>query len=187
MSPNPPAMDDSDGLLDEPGASSPVVRNEPGGGNLRWHHVWTAVLAANMIVPMMFAKGMSSVGEGAHIGMGLAVGLLWLIGDLAGVRSLRIRRALTWGGAAVALSQALPILQVVAGVVGLGLVRRLFRLRGDEFGFIAGKMPESAVFLATFLTGGLLFFAAYVAGLILLPLVPGGSRDGNSAHRPTRP
>src|SRR3954465_10442095 len=86
-------------------------------GTLLWHHAWTAVLAANLVVPMGFAS--SVIGKGGRAGMALAVGVLWLAGDMAGSLSRRTRSALLYGGVVVALTQLLPLLQMIAGAISL--------------------------------------------------------------------
>ena len=68
-----------------------------------WYHAWTAVLAANLVIPIQFASGLFR--GGGRGGMVMAIGLLWLMGALAGARSRRTRSALLAGGVGVALSR----------------------------------------------------------------------------------
>jgi hypothetical protein len=136
----------------------------PRVGNLLWHHLWTAVLAANLVMPMSLAEGFVAGGEA---GMALAVGVLWLIGDLAGVRRPALRAPLLAGGLIVALTQFLPFPQLAAGMVGIWL-------GGRGLDLAAAALPAPAlapvrVFVETSVTGGLLLLFALWAGLTFTP------------------
>jgi hypothetical protein len=147
--------------------AAPLEQSEPRPriGNLLWHHLWTAALAANLVVPMSVARDMARGGE---IGMALAVGVLWLIGDLAGVRWAWLRPVLLKGAVVVALTQFAPILQITAGLVGVGVAGLSLGLHEDA-PFPPPPASAVRVFAATFITGGLLLFASLVAGLISSP------------------
>ncbi len=147
----------------EPAASEALPRAR--GGTLLWHHAWTIVFAANLVVPTMFARGM--VGETGRIGMGLAVGLLWLVGDLAGVRSPRRRPVLLAGGVAVALTQFFPVPQFVAGLLGLGAGRLVGLIPDDNDIILGDDLAGPAAFVVTFVTGALLMLAVWLGGLVL--------------------
>lgn len=145
--------------------ASPKAQGGGRGGTLLWHHLWTAVFAANLVLPMWVASDM--LGQGGEVGMALAVGILWLAGDLAGVRSRDLRRILIGGGIAVAVSQFFPILQFWAGMFSVVLVGWAFEGPRNELG-LGQKLSGVEGFLATFLTGSLLLLACYLAGAVFL-------------------
>lgn len=156
---NPPPPD--------PAASAGEGRPRARGGTLLWHHAWTIVFAANLVAPTMFARGM--VGEGGRVGMGVAVALLWLAGDLAGVRSPRSRPVLLCGGLAVALTQFVPLLQFIAGLIGLRVGGLVLPIPRGEFGF-PGELSGPAAFVVTLVTGALLLLASWLVGLTLVAI-----------------
>jgi hypothetical protein len=144
--------------------------NRPRVGNLLWHHAWTAVLAANLVLPMSFARDMTD--DRGAIGMALAIGLLWLLGDLAGVRRPHLRPVLLSGGILVALAQLVPIFHIIAGLICVRIADRIFP--GPpvdpalaDVRLVSATLSPAGAFLATFLTGGLMFLASFVAGLIV--------------------
>jgi|GEM_PF-5927133 len=131
------------------------------GGTLLWHHVWTAVLAANLVIPITFATDLlnrgGEGGKGEDIGMALAIAILWLLGDIFGLRSSDRRFKLISGGLVVAASQAFPLLQFFAGMASLVLVGSVL------------TDPKSSLlgFLATLLTGSFLLLASYLIGSMI--------------------
>ncbi len=55
------------------------------GGTLFWHHAWTAVFAANLVIPISFATELPhhhrEVGKSQEIGVAIAmaIAILWLL------------------------------------------------------------------------------------------------------------
>ena len=83
---------------------------------------WSAVFAANLIVPLIFA--FSIVHGRAWIGVSLAVAAYWVAGIYVCRKNRTITLSLLIGGATVAVSQFYPILHILAGSIALG---RAFR------------------------------------------------------------
>ncbi|WP_074306640.1 hypothetical protein [Singulisphaera sp. GP187] len=126
-----------------------------------WLLAWTAVFAANLVIPMTFANLIFSErkvnGEGQDLGMALAIAIVWLLGGMIGLKSSDRRFKLISGGGAVAASQAFPMLQVILGLASLVFVS--WALDDPKSGF--------GGFLATLLSGSFLLLASYLAGVLI--------------------
>lgn len=139
----------------------------------RWLEAWSAVFAANLIVPLLFAWELTR--GGGRIGMGCAIAWLWLAGAF-GLRHPRCPRfALLVGGWAVALSQTTPLLQMVCGA---------FALSCWHGGMHDKPLSEVGGFAVTALTGGLLLMAALLIGGILEVLSWSVTRTADGSRRP---
>lgn len=135
-----------------------------------WPYAWTLVFACNLIVPLSLAWQMSE--HAGRIGIGLAIVVYWMIGLVTcadGGR--RGGRPLVAGGIWVALSQLLPIAQILAGLAG---VWSWAAISGQE------HRPLSVLggFTMTIVTGGLLLTLAEVIGLIAYAI------SGHPSHPP---
>ncbi|WP_406696284.1 hypothetical protein V5E97_35375 [Singulisphaera sp. Ch08] len=158
----------STGRLEDPATPPTHVSAKPQGprGGLLWHHVWTAIFAANLVAPMWFASSLWDDGKQlGEIGMAMAIAILWLLGDIAGARSRDMRLMLIAGGIIVAISQFFPLLQMVAGVVSLTLVAWISGSSTTDFGTPQEQLSSLEYFLATLFTGSLLLLASCLAGL----------------------
>jgi len=130
---------------------------------------WTVVVLCNLIVPLLISWSMTS-GEG-KAGIGVAVGVALLIGYLGSVFAPLFVLFTTRGGLLVALSQAFPVLHMVAGLVSITCLNRIGILpddavmRDEPFGF-------AEAFFMTVLTGGILVSTACGLGLLLRLVTP---------------
>jgi len=85
-----------------------------------WAGAWTGVFIANLTVPVLF--GLMVVGpEGGALGLFGALAVPYWIGFILCGFRFRVGRSLVWGGGILAVSQVLPILQIVCGAFGLGM------------------------------------------------------------------
>lgn len=117
-----------------PSAASPppptalgTEEDKPGG----LHAAWAAIFAINLTVPLIF--GWSLVSEHGKLGMSAAA-IALLIGGwcVCSVHPLIARQAIV-GGTIVGLSQLIPVVQMVAGLLGRSR-RRCGRSRGHGYG-----------------------------------------------------
>lgn len=84
-----------------------------------WAGWWTLVFLANLPVPLLFSWGV--VRNGCGYGLFGAVAMLFLLGATACGLRWRVGRSLCWGGAVVAATQCLPLLQIYAGYFAITL------------------------------------------------------------------
>jgi hypothetical protein len=85
--------------------------------------IWTLVFVLNLIVPLFF--GWMLTADSGRFGMAAGIGLLWYLGYRACGQNDWWGRALVRGGFLVALTQLFPLLQIWAGVVGVGIASAL--------------------------------------------------------------
>jgi hypothetical protein len=128
-----------------------------------WAVAWTLVYGANLFVPLMF--GMSATAGGGWVGMGVAVVAIWSAGLVACQRPGRLRMALVIGATAVGLSQVVPFLHIISGMIAIGTWEKV---SGDIVGVdIGGDGPglsESGGFAVTVMTAQPLILIALVFG-----------------------
>ena len=82
-----------------------------------WQWAWLAVFLMNLPLPLLFGFAVTSSGGG--YGMLVGVGAVWLIGHVAVARFHFQRGAIVFGGAFLAVSQLLPLLQIAAGMAAM--------------------------------------------------------------------
>ncbi len=129
----------------------------------RWQLGWVCVLGLNLIIPLMFGLGFAQ--DDARWGMWLAIGCIWLAGHFYCKRGRVNAYSLVVGGAFFALGQLIPVLQIVAGMIGLSVARglNLTNLPSDT-----KPLPSTSSFfggfLATTITAFLLIPIAYSIG-----------------------
>jgi hypothetical protein len=131
------------------------------------------VFAGNLILP--FSWGWQITKGNSRLGMVLGT-IAWLIAWLfACSRPGRMRLTLIFGGAAVAWSQVIALLQILAGFIGLWLGKALF-FGADPLNTLIGT------FVVTMTTGGILIGAAMIVGypLSLLVELPGPVNQADS-------
>jgi hypothetical protein len=127
---------------------------------------WLVVCALNMIVPGWL--GWQLTEHGGRMGMLLAVLIIFAIGCCVCASARQIGFSLVVGGAAVALSQVLPVLQSLAGVASCAFAEAVgLYFGGDDTHLPAIVGGELGGCVITLMTGGSLITAALVAGLAL--------------------
>ncbi len=139
---------------------------------------WSRVFALNMIVPLLF--GLPRTYGIGWVGMFAAVPVLFALGGWACACQPNIGRILIRGGVLVALSQLLPVLQIVAGLAAMDLTAMLGQVEAT-----VGRSPEvgsaAGGFLMTMFTGFFLMCAALFLGLLFEAILPDRSRH-NPPH-----
>jgi hypothetical protein len=134
-----------------------------GGGWL--YFAWGAVFAVNMIVPLLF--GLSTTSAHGRIGM-TAASMLFLAWGcwLCAVRR-QFAAPLIFGAVLVGVSQLVPILHVIAGLIGLtvGQILGLADTRDKVTSEFGG-------FVVTFVTGGMLIAASAFTGWLIRSMTP---------------
>lgn len=139
-----------------------------GGGRLLLG--WAVVFSCNMIVPLLFGWDLTrDAGRGGLF----AAGALLLGGGLWLCRAWpTLGGPLVAGAVLVSLTQLLPILQIIAGLMGLRLARafgQAVSLGEFDFDRITGGLGG---FVATLVTGGLLIGVSAAIGLFLRLVTP---------------
>lgn len=128
---------------------------------------WLAVFALNLIVPGWL--GWRFTEQGGRMGMLLGATLVLAIGCCVCVCARQIGFSLVVGGAAVALSQVLPLLQLLAGVASCALAEAAglyFSVDDTHPAAVVGG--ELGGFVITITTGASLIAAPLAAGLLAL-------------------
>ena len=135
----------------------------------RLYMAWFFIFALNLIAPLYFGWRMTE--DGGRIGMLLAAILLLAVGYWICASARELGFALVVGGVAVALSQVLPMLQIMAGALGCALAVAMgLHSNGDAVDSPPMVVGEVGGFVVTLITGSLLMGAALVTGLALRAL-----------------
>ena len=130
---------------------------------------WVFVFALNMAVPLLFSSSLTR--EHGKLGMSLAALLLFASGCYICAVARKLAAALIAGGVLVALSQLFPILQIIAGMIGMSVGETLGLARiGD--GHPTQLFNEYGGFVVTFATGAILMAAAASAGMLMRSITP---------------
>ena len=136
---------------------------------LSWGVWWSAVFAANTALPLSF--GLSTTNEGAvrpgQLGVWVGAWLVWAGWLVIGSLSTRVRLALTLGGAVVALTQVVPVLQYAAACLGYGVADRLLGRMSAVSPFFAESEYKGVV--AAAITGQSVVALLLVVGYVLRP------------------
>jgi hypothetical protein len=147
---------------------------------------WALVFLGNLFVPLLFGWGMT--GDGGHIGIVLAILLMWCLGHRVVDSYRTIRGPLLTGGLCVGLSQVVPSIQFAAGMVGVGIASRMFHdgPPGHDPDIAFPHLTEAGAFVATLLTGAMLMIAAALVGLLLRTILRalGWLEDGRDEPLP---
>jgi hypothetical protein len=133
--------------------------------------LWSAVCAANMIVPLLF--GLSMTEAGGRLGMAYGMATLYFAGCVMCIRFWPVGRILVVGGILVAASQLIPILHLMAGAMAFGIAEEMGQVTSDVDGLPDGLATAWSGYFVTVLTGGALVAAAFVAGAAMRVLTPG--------------
>lgn len=118
---------------------------------------WSTVFAANLVVPLHF--GLERTREDGRLGMIFGMAALWVGGIVACWRDVRTRLALTIGGVFVAFSQIVPLMQMIAGLIGLHLWDK--DLDHHVLSTLGGG------FTVTIITGPILIVVAFIIGYLV--------------------
>jgi hypothetical protein len=126
---------------------------------------WLFVFATNLAVPLLFSSSVTQ----AHgsLGMVFAILALLTLGGFLCTYHRELSRALLIGGVLIAMTQLIPIPQILAGWIGLAIGNALGLAefsRGDQ---PARLTSEFGGFVVTLITGGILITAAACIGLTL--------------------
>ena len=121
--------------------------------------VWTIVYALNLVVPAFLGWEMTE--RGGRIGMAVAVIAGWTAGTFICHQSHRLGVVLVRGGARVAASQFVPVLQLGAGIVGILCWNEI---AGHGSFADGGLRAELSGFALTLFVGSILFLAAMLFG-----------------------
>jgi hypothetical protein len=152
-----------------PQYSEAGLAKEPGfeGKNaMRLYVAWPVVFALNLVMPGLF--GLMSTDGAGRVGMLVGTCFLLVCGFWICSSARNIGFALVVGGVPVALSQVVPIIQMVAGTLAFAFAEAL-GLVGPG-GAMGTATSAAGGFVLTLTTGGLLMAAALVAGLALRAL-----------------
>jgi hypothetical protein len=129
--------------------------------------LWLCAFALNLIVPGSLGLAMTSLG--GRIGMGAAILLLWYLGHRICVMNDATGRALVLGSFIVAAMQLFPILQIIAGIMGMAAAKALglgdFSVDDDDIS--PPGVTELGGLIAAGLTGLTLMGVAACCGAIL--------------------
>lgn len=140
---------------------SPLAHVPPNRqGGLRWALIWAAVFCLNLIVPLMYGWDLL-IGRSA-LGMLTALTVMFSTVFVVGKFSSDARKMAISGGCIIALTQMAPILQMSAGLIGIGVTERLLSAPTPPIASVASG------FVVTAVTGGVLILAAGLAGAICL-------------------
>jgi hypothetical protein len=141
---------------------------------LGWLFAWTLIYAANLIVPLMFAKEVTR--DGGQIGMFAAVGMYWVLGLAGCVGYRRVAPVLVIGGGVIAATQVWPFLHMIVGLISL-----LICSMPLDSGLGKPILGELKIFAVTILTGGQLLAVAALCGYVIMGVVRAGreARDGS--------
>ena len=122
---------------------------------------WTAVYAANLVLPLTVGVPMTTKSAGGLVGMLAALVVVWLVGVGGCYHLPRAAEAVAVGGMYVAMLQFLPCLHVAALGVGLfGWVG----VTGESPLRAPGWRSELGAFAVTLLTALFLLLVAWVFG-----------------------
>ncbi len=126
------------------------------GGNV----AWVVVYLANLVVPLWLGWEITSSG-GQH-GMVAATALMLLLTLLVVPRWSELRMTLVAGSTLTAISQAVPLVQIVVGILSLQAVHYLGFVQ--EGGY---QLTEPGGFLAAILTACMMLAAAFKCGVFI--------------------
>ena len=145
-------------------SSVPDGQGNPRTGGLTYV-AWIFVFAINMAVPLLFSVSLTD--QHGRLGMSVAAFFLCALGCYICAANRKLAVALLAGGAVVALTQLLPGLQIIAGMIGMGVGQALGHatLGGDSDP--ARMTSEFGGFVVTFITGGILIAGSLCAGVLL--------------------
>ncbi|MEM0927251.1 MAG: hypothetical protein AAGJ83_14500 [Planctomycetota bacterium] len=155
----------------QPLASDGTTAKKAGGSSTTEHEsrnkfriYWAGLAVGNAVVPGILA---SAVVEGASTAIGVMLGVATFIigGWWVGSRSEEIRKGLISGGTVLALSQLLPIAQLIAGIFAVGITDGMGLSQVATTSFIESLLSG---YVCTLVTGGLLMLPTMFIGTIFV-------------------
>jgi hypothetical protein len=164
----PPAAIDDDFLKGMQAADS---ADGSGWRSRGWRVLtWNLVAGFNMIVCWMF--GWAAVGEGiGRVAMGMGVLAILGAGSLAAMRGSKVIRVVQAGALPLILTQFFPVLQMLSGMMAIGLVEAVGM---DEMGAGPGRQGRDfsltsplGAFAATLLTAAPMILISGGLGMLL--------------------
>ncbi len=144
---------------------------------------WLFVFAINMAVPLYFSHPVTEY----HGRLGLLFGALLLLalGYYICAVNRRFSSALIVGGAIIAITQVFPVIQIIAGMLGMTVGKAMgLASLGDDHG-VPQITTEEGGFIVTLVTGGILMAAAACSGMLLRLVTP--AHWWPSSNGPARP
>jgi hypothetical protein len=123
----------------------------------------------NLIVPLMY--GLLETREHGFVGMLVGSLILLLGGFWCCFRFKDFSKALIVGGWIVALSQVYPLLQMLAGIFGMGVANAVGPSPDEEYSpYSIHSEPAGCV--ATIMTGAILIGVSALIGLFVRAITP---------------
>lgn len=162
-----------------PATAAAVSADEHPHAPRRIKFAWFGVFVLNLCAPLFV--GWLTTEKGGRNGMFAGVGVLFLAGYWLCTRARSIGRALVVGGLAIGLTQVLPAMQMMAGIVGLCVVSALRLGKPAPDDVMLSVRSDASGFVLTIVTGGLLMAAAFVAGLLGCGLFAAAQRRRSGA------
>jgi hypothetical protein len=141
---------------------------------------WAFVLAINMAVPLLFSGSVTE--QHGKLGMGVALLSFLVCGCYLCAYHRKLALALLVGGVLVALTQLFPILQILAGLIGMAVGQSLGQTSSGADEATPHLRSEVGGFVVTLVTGGILIGAAACSGMAILWLTSrlGANRSKNA-------
>ncbi len=126
---------------------------------------WIFIFAINMAVPLLFSLPLTDLH--GRLGMSAAALFLFTLGCGICAANRKLAVALLAGAALVALTQLFPGMQIIAGMIGIGVGQALGHATFDSDEHPARITSEFGGFVVTFITGGILMAGSLCAGILL--------------------
>jgi hypothetical protein len=137
-----------------------------------------------MAVPLLFSGPVTE--QHGKLGMGVALVSFLACGCYLCAYHRKLAVALLVGGVLVALTQLFPILQIVAGLIGMAVGQAFGQTSSGEDEATPHLTGELGGFVVTLITGGILIGAAACSGVAILWLTArlGANRSKNTPSTP---
>jgi hypothetical protein len=129
---------------------------------------WTVVVLVNLIVPYLFAGGMT--GPMGGWGIFLGVVLVLVFGILASIALPMVVLLTVRGGVFVALSQFFPVIHLMAGLLSIDVYRSTGIIPAGQLD--RGNVGFFSALVLTVSTGGILLMISCGLGVILKWITP---------------